>query len=68
MKYLYTGADIPVPELDVYQDPDEEPTIPKPVETSVGRELALAIIDFESRGQKYDIDELLVAIRRKRAA
>lgn len=64
MKYLYTGDDIPTPELDVYTNPDEEPTIPKPRETSVGRELALRIFDLESRGQRYDVDELLAAVRK----
>lgn len=68
MKYLYTGTDIPVPELDVYTDPDEEPTLPKPPETSVGRELAFRIFDLESKGQRYDVDELLAAVRKDMAA
>lgn len=61
MKYLHTGPD-------VYTDQDEEPTVPNPRETSIGRELALRIFDLESRGHRYDIDELLTAVRKDCAA
>ncbi len=59
----------PLPELvddyDVYLDEGEEPTPVMPKSTDIGLALYRRLAELESNGVEYDLDEVIIDVRRK---